>query len=90
MGRGTLGAKERSLLYGACLKSGKTHSPFCTIVIVFEWWQTITIIVPEDVYKQDHLEVIGVERRVQVTGLQDGKVPVVPFEPTALEHPPRS
>jgi hypothetical protein len=50
----------------------------------------MTMSVPEDVYKQDHEEVIGVERRVQVAGLQDGKVPVVPFEPTALEHPPRS
>ena len=59
-------------------------------MIVFEWRRTMTMSVPEDVYKQDHEEVIGVERRVQVAGLQDGKVPVVPFEPTALEHPPRS
>jgi len=50
----------------------------------------MTMSVPEDVYKQDHEEVIGVGRRVLVVGLQDGKVPVVPFEPTALEHPPRS
>jgi membrane-bound serine protease (ClpP class) len=56
-----------------------------------EWWQAIAASVPEDAYKQDReQQVIGVGRRVLVVGLQDGKVVVVLFEPTALEHSAKS
>jgi membrane-bound ClpP family serine protease len=56
-----------------------------------EWWRAIAASVPEDAYKQDReQQIIGVGRRVLVVGLQDGKVVVVLFEPTALEHSAKS
>ena len=55
-----------------------------------EWWQAIAAIAPEDAYEQDHKQVIKVGRKVLVVGLQDGKVTVVPFEPTALEYSTKS
>jgi membrane-bound serine protease (ClpP class) len=56
-----------------------------------EWWRAIAASVPEDAYKQDcKQQVIGVGRRVLVVGSQDGKVVVVLFEPTALEHSVKS
>jgi membrane-bound serine protease (ClpP class) len=51
-----------------------------------EWWQAIAAIAPEDAYEQDHEQVIKVGRKVLVVGLQDAKVTVVLFEPTALEY----
>lgn len=50
-----------------------------------EWWQAIAAIAPENAYKQDREQLIGVGSRVMVVSLQDGKVAVVLFEPTALE-----
>jgi membrane-bound serine protease (ClpP class) len=55
-----------------------------------EWWQAIAAIAPEDAYEQDHEQVIKVGRKVLVVGLQDGKVTVVLFEPTALEYSTKS
>ena len=51
-----------------------------------DWRRAIAAIAPEDAHKQCGEQVIGVGRRVLVVGLQDGKVAVVPFEPTALEY----
>ena len=51
-----------------------------------EWWQAIAAIAPEDAYKRDRGQTIGVGRRVQVVGLRDGKVVVIPLEPAAFEH----
>ena len=55
-----------------------------------ERWQAIAAIAPEDAYRQDHEQVIKVGRKVLVVGLQDGKVTVVLFEPTALEYSTKS
>jgi membrane-bound serine protease (ClpP class) len=55
-----------------------------------EWWQAIAAIAPEDAYRRDHDQVIKVGRKVLVVGLQDGKVTVVLFEPTALEYSTKS
>ena len=55
-----------------------------------EWWQAIAAIAPEDAYGRDHEQVIKVGRKVLVVGLQDGKVTVVLFEPTALEYSTKS
>jgi membrane-bound serine protease (ClpP class) len=51
-----------------------------------ELWQAVPAVAPEDAHKQDREPVIGVGRRVQVVGLRDGKVVVLPLEPTALGH----
>ncbi len=55
-----------------------------------ERWQAMAAIAPEDAYGQDHEQVIRVGRKVLVVGLQDGKVTVVLFEPTALEYSTKS
>ena len=55
-----------------------------------EWWQAIAAIAPEDAYEHDHEQVIKVGHKVLVVGLQDGKVTVVLFEPTALEYSTKS
>jgi membrane-bound serine protease (ClpP class) len=56
-----------------------------------EWWRAIAAIAPEDDHERDREQVIGVGRKVQVVGLQDGKVAVVPFEPGGLaKYSPRS
>lgn len=47
-----------------------------------ELWQAVTAIAPEDVDKRDHEQIIGVGDRVQVVDVQDGRVLVLPFEPT--------
>jgi hypothetical protein len=51
-----------------------------------ERWQAIVAVAPEDTHKREHEEVIRVGRRVQVVGLRDGKVVVLPFEPAAPEQ----
>ena len=43
-----------------------------------ERWQAIAAVAPEDTDEQDHEQVIRVGRRVQVVGLKDGKVVVLP------------
>ncbi len=53
-----------------------------------ERWRAIAAVTPEDAHKQEHERVIGVGDTVQVVGLRDGKVTVIPFEPGAFEHPP--
>ena len=52
-----------------------------------EWWRAITAIAPkDDVYQQGCEQMIGIERRVLMVRLQDGKVAVGPFGPAALGH----
>ncbi len=51
-----------------------------------ERWRAILAIAPEDSSGQ----VIKTGRRVQVVGLRDGKVVVLPFEPATSEHLPKS
>jgi membrane-bound ClpP family serine protease len=51
-----------------------------------EWWQAIAAMALEDAYEQDHEQMIKVGRKMLVVGLQDGRVAVVLFEPTALEY----
>ena len=46
-----------------------------------ERWQAIAAVAPEDAHKQDHEQMIGVGRRVQVVDVRDGQVVVLPFEP---------
>ena len=55
-----------------------------------EWWRAIAALAPEDAYEQDHEQVIGVGKRVLVVGFRDGKVVVLPFEPVAFAHSPKS
>jgi membrane-bound serine protease (ClpP class) len=52
-----------------------------------EWWRAIPAIAPEDAYAQDREQTIGVGHKVQVVGLRDGTVTVLPFEPAESEHP---
>ncbi len=47
-----------------------------------ELWQAVTAIAPEDVDKRDDEQIIGVGDRVQVVDVRDGRVLVLPFEPT--------
>jgi membrane-bound ClpP family serine protease len=56
------------------------------VLVHGERWQAIVAVAPEDTHKREHEEVIGVGRRVQVVGLRDGKVVVLPFEPAAPEQ----
>jgi membrane-bound serine protease (ClpP class) len=52
-----------------------------------EWWRAIPAVAPEDAYAQDREQTIGVGHKVQVVGLRDGTVTVLPFEPAESEHP---
>lgn len=52
-----------------------------------ELWRAVPAVAPEDAYSQDHEQTIEIGRRVQVVGLRDGEVLVVPFELAASEHP---
>ncbi len=51
-----------------------------------ERWQAIAAVAPEDAHKQDHERVIGVGCRVQVVGVRDEKVVVLPVESGVSEH----
>jgi membrane-bound serine protease (ClpP class) len=51
-----------------------------------ERWQAIAAVAPEDAHKQDRERMIGVGHRVQVVGLRDGKVVVLPFEAAAFQE----
>jgi len=55
-----------------------------------EWWRAIVAVAPEDAHKQEHERVIGVGDTVQVVGLRDGKVVVIPFEPVHSSIRPKS
>jgi membrane-bound serine protease (ClpP class) len=50
-----------------------------------EWWQAIAATAPEDACEQDHEQVIKIGCKVLVVGLQDARVAVMLFEPTAHE-----
>src|ERR671921_25010 len=43
-----------------------------------EWWQAIAAVAPEDAHKQDREQAIGIGRKVQVVGVRDGQVVVMP------------
>jgi membrane-bound serine protease (ClpP class) len=55
-----------------------------------EWWRAIAAVAPEDARKQEHERVIGVGATVQVVGLRDGKVVIIPFEPVHSSIRPKS
>jgi membrane-bound serine protease (ClpP class) len=60
------------------------------VMVHGERWRAIVAVAPEDAHKRDHEQVIRAGNRVQVVGLRDGKVVVLPFEPTASEQWSRS
>ena len=60
------------------------------VMVHGERWRAIAAIAPEDAHKRDHEQVIRAGNRVQVVGLRDGKVVVLPFEPAAPEQWSRS
>ncbi len=49
-----------------------------------ELWQAVAAVAPEDAHKQDHEQVISVGHRVQVVGVRDGKIVVLPVEPATF------
>jgi membrane-bound serine protease (ClpP class) len=51
-----------------------------------EWWQAIAAVAPEDAHKQDRDQAIWIGRKVQVVGVRDGQVVVMPFEPAPFEE----
>ena len=52
-----------------------------------EWWRAVPAIAPEDAYEgEDHKQVIGVGRKVQVVGFRDGNVVVLPLGSAAIEY----
>ena len=55
-----------------------------------EWWRAIAAVAPEDARKQEHERVIEVGATVQVVGLRDGKVVIIPFEPVHSSIRPKS
>ena len=49
-----------------------------------ELWRAVVAVAPEDAYEEEERErVLGIGRKVQVVGMGDGKVVVLPFEESA-------
>ena len=55
-----------------------------------ERWRAVPAVAPEDAYELEEYkeQMIGVGEKVQVVGLRDGRVSVLPFKAAGLEHPP--
>lgn len=52
-----------------------------------ELWRAVPAVAPEEAYEQeDHEQAIRVGHRVEVVGIRDGKVVVLPFEPAGFER----
>ncbi len=52
-----------------------------------ERWRAVPAVAPEDVYEhEDQERVIGIGEKVQVVGLRDGKVVVLPVGAAGFEH----
>ena len=52
-----------------------------------ELWRAVPAVAPEDTYEQEHQErIIEAGEKVQVVGLQDRKVVVMPAEAAGFEH----
>jgi hypothetical protein len=53
-----------------------------------ERWRAVPAVAPEDAYEQEDQErIIEAGEKVQVVGLRDGKVVVMPVEAARFEHP---
>jgi membrane-bound serine protease (ClpP class) len=50
-----------------------------------EWWRAVVATAPEEAHEQ---QVIKIGRKVQVVGFREGKVVVLPFEPSTFERIP--
>jgi membrane-bound ClpP family serine protease len=54
-----------------------------------ERWRAVPAVAPEDAYEhEDQERVIGIGEKVQVVGLRDGKVVVLPVGAAGFEHSP--
>ncbi len=52
-----------------------------------ERWRAVLAVAPEDAYEQEDQErIIEAGEKVQVVGLRDGKVVVMPVEAARFEH----
>ena len=53
-----------------------------------ERWRAVPAVAPEDAYEQEDQEqkIIEAGEKVQVVGLRDGKVVVMPVEAAGFEH----
>jgi membrane-bound serine protease (ClpP class) len=92
-----LAARERPAMTGVEGMIGEVGDVVETVGIeppgwVFvhgERWRAVPAVAPEDAYEQEDQErVIGVGEKVQVIGLRDGKVVVLPIEAAGFEHSP--
>ena len=74
---------------GEVLETVGTGSPGW-VFVRGERWRAVPAVAPEDAYeREDREQTIGVGEKVQVIGLRDGRVSVLPFEAAGLEHPPK-
>ena len=62
--------------------------PLGWVFVHGELWRAVPAVAPEDAYEQEGQErIIEAGEKVQVVGLRDGKVVVMPVEATRFEHP---
>jgi membrane-bound serine protease (ClpP class) len=62
--------------------------PLGWVFVHGERWHAVPAVAPEDAYEQEGQErIIEAGEKVQVVGLRDGKVVVMPVEAARFEHP---
>ena len=91
-----LAARERPAMTGVEGMIGEVGEVVATVgaeplgwVFVHgELWRAVPAVAPEDAYEQEGQErIIEAGEKVQVVGLRDGKVVVMPIEAARFEHP---